>query len=1037
MLKMKNTINKKHIFFILLTIFILFTGFMNFHISSTIDANNGNNNLQSSTLLRKWTIMVYLDGDNNVEDIAFDEMRALEQIGSTPNVHICVLYDRAHYGEGEKYNWSNTRYFPYIIKDNDWYTSSWYIDMGELNMGDPATLEMFINMAKTQYPAERYGLVLFDHGAHEIFGDNLGGMCWDESNSYDFLRIDEIVGVLEANPVDILIMEACTMASATYYAELRDCCDVYVASENTMWGDNLPMHEVLKGLNANPLMNTEELGALCVEKYEEKYENTINYDCQFTLTAFRMSEYQNFFTALYQLSNQMIHKMDSELQNIINISRGASNGPDYRRQVDLKTFATWLNSSLSGESPFPLVRQYAEDLIDAINNMMIAEFHSFYSLKYRGVSLYFPQNSSFYGSHFGNYSFAQWSTWDAFLHAFYAGTNAYEALLDQFYNNNDFSISPILNSNKEYTNQFATPDQSDFYRAHSTIGKGFKFTLRSPHAVDFDLKFYNRTHSFRSPDSYQKTSNTIHVEFNDASVDFDLFYINVTSRFDFNTTYDFELHVPVEDDVYEENDVYENATDINTLLGTEITALKGLDGDPDWYNFTVDANDVINITLSYKDDRYYGYPILYLYYVDASKNCNYIGSFDDTGDILSIQYVNDNGVAAEYAICVENYRGTFPYTLTVDLDYSSDDSYEQDDDFQSANQITVLPITYTNLIAYDADCFNFTLSPGDWLNVTTRGTERDIALELWNLSAPTPIKLRQVNKIGPDETLIYYTAQGFNASLKIKPVGQRGCKYNLKVNFGSNLGFTDDVYEENDFDTTYDDLPLINLEENATGTAYDEDLFRFNVTSVTNLGVQLKFNNSYGFLNLSLLYENGSLIESSLTTITNEYVVENLAPGNYSVLIKYINSFGIEYNLSLYSNGAPAVDFSLRINGLSVTLEGSIISRWSTFSSIDWGDGSHEFWDPYGSNNVSTSYIPRTSALEGLSHSYNISGTYNVTIDVLEVDGDHWTTSRLIKVSIGTTSEFGVFGYPSILLIGFGILGTIIVIWRYQKRKID
>ena len=43
---------------------------------------------------KEWTILYYLDADNNLEPDMFDDVNEIEQIGSTESVNLVTLFDR-------------------------------------------------------------------------------------------------------------------------------------------------------------------------------------------------------------------------------------------------------------------------------------------------------------------------------------------------------------------------------------------------------------------------------------------------------------------------------------------------------------------------------------------------------------------------------------------------------------------------------------------------------------------------------------------------------------------------------------------------------------------------------------------------------------------------------------------------------------------------------------------------------------------------------------------------------------------------------
>ena len=58
-----------------------------------------------------WTFLVYLDGDNNLEREAIDDLLEMAAVGSDPNLNIVVQFDRIA-GYDRRYgDWTGTKRF--------------------------------------------------------------------------------------------------------------------------------------------------------------------------------------------------------------------------------------------------------------------------------------------------------------------------------------------------------------------------------------------------------------------------------------------------------------------------------------------------------------------------------------------------------------------------------------------------------------------------------------------------------------------------------------------------------------------------------------------------------------------------------------------------------------------------------------------------------------------------------------------------------------------------------------------------------------
>ena len=108
--------------------------------------------------------MVFINGDNSLDEYAFMDLNELEIIGSDENINILVQYDR--FEANSQANWSSAKRF-YVTTDYDvdTITSTEISDLGEVDSGDYHTIVDFVNWGKNNYPADNYALIMWDHGS--------------------------------------------------------------------------------------------------------------------------------------------------------------------------------------------------------------------------------------------------------------------------------------------------------------------------------------------------------------------------------------------------------------------------------------------------------------------------------------------------------------------------------------------------------------------------------------------------------------------------------------------------------------------------------------------------------------------------------------------------------------------------------------------------------------------------------------------------------------------------------------------------------
>ena len=110
-----------------------------------------------------WTVMIYLDADNDLEAPQMQDLREMLKVGSTAQVNVVVLADRHPQGDG-KYTNSSVANVPDWTSAKILYVERGRLrelaDKGEVNMGNPATLSDFMESAMRDYPAQHFALVL-------------------------------------------------------------------------------------------------------------------------------------------------------------------------------------------------------------------------------------------------------------------------------------------------------------------------------------------------------------------------------------------------------------------------------------------------------------------------------------------------------------------------------------------------------------------------------------------------------------------------------------------------------------------------------------------------------------------------------------------------------------------------------------------------------------------------------------------------------------------------------------------------------------
>lgn len=350
-----------------------------------------------------WTVLVYLDGDNSLDPFAVKDMNEMERVGSSDSLNIIVLVDRLE--EGAK--------LYRMVQDNtDAIVSPVLEDWGEVNMGDPATLQAFLDYGMANFPAARTALVLWDHGGGWL------GVCWDdhdltEDGVTDRLTLDEVQQAIGSRYVDMLGFDACLMAMAETAYEFRNQAGVMVASEDSIPGDGWPYDTVLAGLAANPGWTGADLGAWIVDAYMAFY----GFHNKVTLSTVDLARSQGLLDAINELAAALMAHME---RGVVLGAQGSAEYVgaygQYYAFIDLAGFADYVAS----HTRYPGTRSAALSVANEARGAVLSEAHGFGSPGATGLSIFLPVSPHYYKEVYGTgLDFTADSLWDEFVTSLY------------------------------------------------------------------------------------------------------------------------------------------------------------------------------------------------------------------------------------------------------------------------------------------------------------------------------------------------------------------------------------------------------------------------------------------------------------------------------------------------------------------------------------------------------------------------------------------------------------------------------------------
>jgi len=137
-------------------------------------------------------------------------------------------------------------------------------------MSEPETLTDFIVWTKKNYPADRYMLVLWDHGGGFASGYGVDVLNERADNEMTMLASEIIRAIKDAGvKFDLIGFDACLMQNIEYANALEPYADYYLASEETEPGTGWFYTAGFGKLAEDPALGTEEFGKSMISSYDQ------------------------------------------------------------------------------------------------------------------------------------------------------------------------------------------------------------------------------------------------------------------------------------------------------------------------------------------------------------------------------------------------------------------------------------------------------------------------------------------------------------------------------------------------------------------------------------------------------------------------------------------------------------------------------------------------------------------------------------------------------------------------------------------------
>jgi hypothetical protein len=429
-----------------------------------------------------WTVLTYSIADTDLEPYMMDDLDELGTAGSSESLNLVALVDRAsNYSDDPVLgldDWEGGRILEIrkgkaVVLD----------DLGDVNTGDPQTLQDFIASGIADYPADHYALVISDHGA------SWPGVGGDESFDEDVLDLAEIkagisAGLADAgvDSLDILGFDACLMATYEVASTLAPVAKRMLASQELEPGHGWN-YASFSMVTENDGATADELGKALLEGFQQQAASEED-DAEITLSLTDLTAIPALDSAMTTFTTALEQRI-AGLAPAVGRTRAQTLGFGSSPDAENDSYMADLGILVSEIGVDALdVSDEADAVIRALNDAVIDRIDGQATRGATGLSIYFPPTATYYLSDYAAVPAA--AGWNAFLQSYYS---AGDAIPDQQHPAAGRAVTSFDDDGLTIEAEFALPSVNivDSYIRYGTVANDGTLTYLGEESADVDM----------------------------------------------------------------------------------------------------------------------------------------------------------------------------------------------------------------------------------------------------------------------------------------------------------------------------------------------------------------------------------------------------------------------------------------------------------------------------------------------------------------------------------------------------------------------
>ncbi|MBR1832192.1 MAG: hypothetical protein IJ784_07145 [Ruminiclostridium sp.] len=261
-----------------------------------------------------WTIFIYLCGTDLESGQASATEDIVQMTEAQENENVRFVFQTGGTEQWQNEIISTDACERYVVENGN----ITLVDSAPLtNMGDPSTLEGFLDWGVQNYPAEKMGFIFWDHG-----GGSITGACVDELNEGDTLYLSEMNTAFSkvyenmTDKFEFIGFDCCLMGTAETANVLSTYARYFYGSQETEPGTGWDYTAIGNFLAEDPSVDGAALGKVVADSFYDECA-LLEQENECTFTIIDCEKFDDFAVVFNDYAKELYEAAGSGLAGIV------------------------------------------------------------------------------------------------------------------------------------------------------------------------------------------------------------------------------------------------------------------------------------------------------------------------------------------------------------------------------------------------------------------------------------------------------------------------------------------------------------------------------------------------------------------------------------------------------------------------------------------------------------------------------------------------------------------------------------------------